>query len=377
LTDTFNQNNYKNQTNNDIIKKKFEVITLINTILGIYDDSVIRSKFFLCCSDYEFARLFLIPRISELSFQRAPIEADLYERLYTDLLKGCIMPPITVAIISNADVFSTITQITDAQDFIDKEISNCFILDGIQRLHTLNRVFQEKGNDIKLEKPLFINFIVSDSMDKLLYRMITLNNGQKPMSIRHQVEILADHMFDFEDFSLKVVSEKERNTGYKSRNKVDLKKASFVTAYLAYMSGSITIDNTKIVDELLNKLVAEQILSSGESLDQHEEFAKLVESISQWMYSSEMLKKWFKVDNNLIAFCAAARKQYGKISASSTQEILSDAETVESVFKVFDQSRIKLQTVRRKINMLYFTNYEKNRQMSPSAFLEIVMQEIN
>ena len=45
---------------------------------------------------------------------------------------------------------------------------------------------------------LYANLLICESMDRLLYRMITLNNGQKPMSARHQIEILAGNIFDFD-----------------------------------------------------------------------------------------------------------------------------------------------------------------------------------
>lgn len=48
-------------------------------------------------------------------------------------------------------------------------------------------------------------------MDRLLYRMITLNNGQKPMSARHQIEILASNMFDFDKLPILAVSEKNKS----------------------------------------------------------------------------------------------------------------------------------------------------------------------
>lgn len=41
--------------------------------------------------------------------------------------------------------------------------------------------------------------------------MITLNNGQKPMSPRHQIEILTQELFDFTAYpNLIVQTEKER-----------------------------------------------------------------------------------------------------------------------------------------------------------------------
>lgn len=63
-----------------------------------------------------------------------------------------------------------------------------------KELNTLSRIDADK---LDMSRILYCNILISDSMDRLLYRMITLNNGQKPMSARHQIEILAGNIFDF------------------------------------------------------------------------------------------------------------------------------------------------------------------------------------
>lgn len=347
-----------------------------NEVLHICKDEVIGAKYFVAVASYDFAIEKLLPRITELEIQRAPIEADLYERLYKDIIKGCIMPPITIALVRERNDIEALDSIEQANEYITKNIDDCFVLDGVQRLHTLNRICQKDEADLDKKRPIYVNYIIAESMDKLLYRMITLNNGQKPMSIRHQVEILSDNMFDFETVPVKMVTEKQRTTGYRTRNKVEFKKSSVVTAYLAYMSGSNSIDNKKIVDDLLNRLVADKILSTGIANDEYTEFKDIMAALSQWMSESEVLKKWFKIENNLIAFCAAAKKNDGSIVESSTDEIVRDTDCVESAFDAYDQSKIRVQTVRRKINDLYFSNYSQNRSISKSEFLEKVMQEI-
>ena len=75
---------------------------------------------------------------------------------------------------------------------------NLIILDGLQRTYTILELIEELkseednqeelskvlSNSIRIEVFLGINKI------GILYRMLTLNTGQTPMSIRHQIEIL-------------------------------------------------------------------------------------------------------------------------------------------------------------------------------------------
>ncbi|WP_241151507.1 hypothetical protein, partial [Pseudomonas viridiflava] len=93
----------------------------------------------------------------------------------------CVMPPITVAFVTDKEFGAN----NEIEDYVNENIDASFVLDGIQRLNTLYRAAEEVefGDDYVI----YINFILCDSVEKLLYRMITLNNGQRPMTPRHQV----------------------------------------------------------------------------------------------------------------------------------------------------------------------------------------------
>ena len=143
--------------------------------IEIYDiqfDNVIESYYITVCVEYKFAVERLVPLINKLDFQRNPLRASFYKRLEEDLKKGCIMPNITIAIKVDGSLpfKEEISEI-----YIDNNLNNAFILDGIQRLSTLNRVANNNG-DFDLNRKLYCNILISNSMDRLLYRMITLNN---------------------------------------------------------------------------------------------------------------------------------------------------------------------------------------------------------
>ena len=179
----------------------------------LYDiqyDNVIKSFYLTISVDYEYAIKKLVPLINKLDFQRNPLRASFYKRLEVDIQSGCIMPNITIAIKANQKMPEK-DDITE--QYINDSLDNAFILDGIQRLNTLNRIELSK---LDLSRSLYCNILISESMDRLLYRMITLNNGQKPMSARHQIEILASNIFDFDTLPILGITEKERKSGKKS-----------------------------------------------------------------------------------------------------------------------------------------------------------------
>src|SRR5690606_661944 len=116
--------------------------------------------------------------------------------------------------------------------------------DGIQRLNTLVRASKKPG--FKPETKIFFNVIVADNKDKLLYRMITLNNGQKGMTPRHQIEILTQELFDFKDLKIKVQTEKEKS---ENTEKDAYSVGAISQGYIAFLTSNVHNENAKIIDE--------------------------------------------------------------------------------------------------------------------------------
>ena len=192
----------------------------------------------------------LVPLINKTEFQRKLQDKKFYEKLERDIVDGCIMPPITIAFVDTS--IKSYSKKEDIVKFFEKNYSKSFVLDGIQRLNTLSRVKDSKR--INLDKKLYLNIVFSDSIDKLLYRMITLNNGQKPMTPRHQVEVMMANVFDFKELGIAVQTEKERAVKIKMNS---FNKSDLVQAYLAYMANSPMVDNKKIIQDKMHYLIIE------------------------------------------------------------------------------------------------------------------------
>lgn len=338
--------------------------------LKIYDvqyDEVIKSYYLTAGIDYEYALKKLVPLIDKLEFQRNPLRASFYKRLEEDIQSGCIMPNITVAI-KTSGIDLTAEAITE--HYIDDNLENAFILDGIQRLNTLNRIDKSK---LDMNRTLYCNILISDSMDRLLYRMITLNNGQRPMSARHQIEILAGNIFDFDSLPILGVTEKEK----KSRKKKDeegMNKESLIKGYLAYISNSINIDNQKIIEEKMNELIADKILNSNIA-DKNGEFQDVVNFISK-MLEDEYLNNWFKVVNNFIGFSAAMNVVFNQIQILGKDELRNNIQLFEEVFSAIDVSKVKLGMARRRMVKYYFENYSTFSNYGYSDLLDVISQEL-
>lgn len=338
--------------------------------IKLYDiqfDNVIKSFYLTTGVDYEYALECLVPLIDKLDFQRNTLRASFYKRLEDDIQVGCIMPNITIAI-KVKDEMPQKEEITEA--YIVENMKNAFILDGIQRLNTLNRI--EKSN-LDMSRMLYCNILICDSMDRLLYRMITLNNGQKPMSARHQIEILAGNIFDFDSLPILSITEKEKKNSKKA-NQDTMNKESLIKGYLAYISNSVNIDNQKIIEEKMNELIADKILNSNIA-NKDGEFQDVINYISE-MLNNEYLRDWFKVVNNFIGFSAAMNTAFKEIRKLKENELEEYIRMFEEVFTAIDVSKIKLGMARRKMVKFYFEKYSKFSKYGYSDLLDVISQEL-
>lgn len=133
-------------------------------------------------------------------FQRKKVKSSstVYSLLRDDLKVGCVIPPIVLAItvgnISNIDIDDRPHAI---ENLIRREIHNIIILDGLQRTNNIIDADLElkssKEFDVQKnyhQSKLRCEFYIGIDKIGILYRMLTLNTGQTPMSLRHQIEIL-------------------------------------------------------------------------------------------------------------------------------------------------------------------------------------------
>lgn len=141
-------------------------------------------------------------------FQRRRVKGSktVYALLKEDLLKGCVIPPL---------VLSVAAQATDDIDlFLDAQKDHLLILDGLQRTYTIIDVRNDllaKNDEQELAKllslPLRIELYCGINRVGVLYRMLTLNTGQTPMSLRQQIEMLYLDLTNVADTGLTLVRE--------------------------------------------------------------------------------------------------------------------------------------------------------------------------
>ncbi|QJD59992.1 hypothetical protein HG264_14350 [Pseudomonas sp. gcc21] len=121
---------------------------------------------------------------------RVSKSGSIYNLLKEDILKECIIPPIVLASTSALRSNSTEEELLDE---VLADFGNLKILDGLQRSLSIIDVYNNNREyfDGLTEKYMIrVEAYLSISDTGILYRMLTLNTGQTPMTLRHQLEIL-------------------------------------------------------------------------------------------------------------------------------------------------------------------------------------------
>lgn len=334
------------------------------TIFDKQHDGVIDSVVSTGKTNYKYAIENLYPLVDRFSAQRKEQDKKFYARLERDILDGCLMPSITIAFVEEGFEEKSEDEIAE---YITENIKSGYILDGIQRLNTLNRASQDER--FKGERTLYLNVIISPTEDKLLYRMITLNNGQKPMTPRHQIEILTQELFDFSDIDITIQSEKERAENV-VKGSFDLGDVS--KAYLAFLTETVNNDNNKIIGEKMDQIIVGRIMDK-QPVNEGIQFKEVINEIDR-LSINPVAKKWLKVGNNLIGFSVGIKKSYNILKVEKDTDFSNAVELFEAAFKAINPSKVNLGRFRRELSQNFIENYEQYSVFDEMELVEQFME---
>jgi len=336
-------------------------------IFKVYPDNVIKSTVANGFTSYNYALKKIFPLVNRFDAQRKLLDTKFYSRLERDLINGCVMPHLTLAFVRKEEKHPL--EVKDIENYINNNIANGYVLDGIQRLNTLKRA--SANPNFNGENPLLLNIIISPNKDMLLYRMITLNNGQKAMTARHQIEILTQELFNFDEFDIEIQSEKDRADKIK-RGAFNLGDIS--RGYLAFLTDNVHNENNKIIDEKMDQILVGRILDS-DLTNEAVEFTNVLDLID-YFAKDDTSKQWLKINNNLIGFCVGAKSNFGELKLTSAEQFKEQVTKFENAFKAINPSKVNLGKVRRDLALYFVKNYNKIIELNADELVEQFANEL-
>lgn len=339
-------------------------------IFSAHKDEVINSSVSIGHCSYRYALDNFLPLLNKFSEQRRIQNKSFYGRLKRDIIKGCIMPPITLAF--DHSNLSDELEIDKLKEFILENISNGYILDGLQRLNTLDSASHDSSfNENKI---LPVNIIIAKRYDLLLYRMITLNNGQKPMTARHQIEMLTRNLIDKPYENIEILTEKETET---QNPRGAFKKSDISEAYIAFMSNNLHNKNSRIIAVKLDELLVGRIMDSNIS-DSEISFEDILNSIDHLSANTDV-KNWLRLGNNLIGFSLGAKKSLLFLKNILPADFALSIERFETALKSLETSKVNVGKVRREWSEKFIGKIdyflEANQEEYDEAFSELTLTD--
>lgn len=213
---------------------------------------------------------------ANLEIQRDVIrDKKAYQTLRNDLAKGCVLPAVVLAInvpdfdtgalMVAGDVKAEIKSIL-LQKLTSAQPAQVQIIDGLQRTNALRQTRDALEGAQRaefLDRPLRVEAWVNIRFFALAYRMILLNAGQRPMSIKHQIEIIsnkmADELGDIDGLEVIKTLDKRRRT-----RSGQFQLVLITQSFQAWLQGQPNVDLRNVIAEQL--LADEAVDTLGESL---------------------------------------------------------------------------------------------------------------
>jgi hypothetical protein len=246
------------------------------------------------------------------SIQRRRETHKAYQRLKSDLREGALLPAISLAAKPDGvpDLIEVLTQCEASQNWaaLEARLSDggaVDILDGLQRTYIMRDIAQE-GQGFVDGQEVLAEFWLEGDLKNLIYRIIVLNAGQKPMSMRHQIELLfmslKSHLENEID-GLEIYTERD-NTRRRRSKKFSL--ALIASGYHAFLSASAELKKDNIV--------ASQMLESN-ALDASKE--ELGDSFDHFV---TYLRKLTEIDAEIF-------RVYGGVAAGDDDDLANGPST--------------------------------------------------
>ncbi len=183
-------------------------------------------------------------------YQRKRVTSSntIYSQLKQDMIEGCIIPPIVLALSNNYEKETK----NGLEKFIQSNMDDMLILDGLQRTYTLIDAYEEVKKNDGCEEKFLSNIIRAEIYYGInrfgtLYRMLTLNTGQTPMSMRHQIEILYSNL-DLESENIKLLKEAD---GQRISAPGEYKFKDAIDGFVALIQGNyLPMDRTAVLETI-------------------------------------------------------------------------------------------------------------------------------
>jgi hypothetical protein len=317
-----------------------------------------------------------------------------YARLKKDAIEGALLPTITLAYdpesVSALQTYFDHSQDAELAAALSQR-GKASILDGLQRTYILHEL-KEAGVVFREGQTLLLEFWLEEKPQNLIYRIIVLNAGQKPMSMRHQLEILFStfkSVLEKDIQGLDLLTEKEISRRTRPR-KYGLDRA--VSAYQAFLLKGTEVQKENVVAQR----IAEEDILSGDEESLNRTLSDFKQYLKEYCEIDDQICRvydgthpeaptgadWFGRENVMIPFFAAVadfasrsdRRDRAAQALVRLKKVLSDSavgedplrlEVLQNVIQGIDVKKINVGYATRKLLFNSFKEFFREAGEKP------------
>lgn len=329
---------------------------------------------------------------NEFQRRRVKSSSTIYALLRDDLKIGCVIPPLVLGFEGEINAGDFVQQAEKKPEFVlefmKKNIAHLLILDGLQRTYTLLDLCEDlkTTGDVEtlkqiLKRNIRIELYVGVNRLGILYRMLTLNTGQTPMSLRHQIEILYSDYLNCKVGDIRLIPEVQEARAIHIN---DYNFREIMDGFNSYLErNELPFDKLDILENIKG---LEKLAKENQSQDIFKEYVstfhafllKMINLCNGWKFNAEAAtdlesnpfgvdaESIFKKSQVLSAFGAAAGKLKDFGIIDNFNSLIPTIENIKfetdpyrgliKLLRVLDEIRLKAKKIGNAQRM-YFTYF--------------------
>lgn len=230
------------------------------------------------------------------------------------------MPPLVLAVTQKNVIDADKIDADKLLEYIKGNTDDVLILDGLQRTYTLIDARNEIEKEDKRKMNQFFGYslrlevYVEINRFGVLYRMLTLNTGQTPMSPRHQLEMLYSDMLDTEIEGVTLIPD---NEGSANPDDCQFIFKNAIEGFNSYMNrNELPIDRQELLDNI-----------------------KMMENMSEEDISGDLFKEFLEGYIKVFNVLRAITGEYNLTKDDAIDYEISNSPYGRKVSKVFSTSQ--------------------------------------
>lgn len=200
------------------------------------------------------------------------VAKQIRDRMVNDLAKGAIFPPIVTGLLLPSDL-PAIESRADYDTLLRNNIPGAAlsIIDGMQRTTALMEVL-EKNQSIG-DDHIRVESWIAHSIDSLIYRMLVLNTGQIPWTLKRQMEVVFRR--DIEALKQRIpglMLYTDDSGAQRRKNPGEYQANQFLELFLAF---GMRHDNINIQDQLIDEFAKLDFIEASASSKMSDNFVEI------------------------------------------------------------------------------------------------------